>query len=110
MPWKLASLGALFALSVLAGCTTSASSAAKESAAPKDSVTQAGDGRCEAKGADFAIGQSASAALLEQARSRTGAQSARVLGPDDMVTLEYRSDRLNLNTDSSGKVIRANCG
>jgi hypothetical protein len=108
MPWKLASLGTLFALSVLAGCSTSESSAAKEPA--KDSGAQTTYDRCEAKGADFTIGQTASAALLQQARTRSGAQSARVLGPNDMVTLEYRSDRLNLNTDSSGKIIRANCG
>ncbi|MCU1736360.1 MULTISPECIES: I78 family peptidase inhibitor [Pseudomonas] len=108
MPWKLASLGTLFALSVLAGCSTSESSAAKEPA--KDSGAQITYDRCEAKGADFTIGQTASAALLQQARTRSGAQSARVLGPNDMVTLEYRSDRLNLNTDSSGKIIRANCG
>jgi len=27
-----------------------------------------------------------------------------------MITLEYRSDRLNLNTDSSANVVRVNCG
>jgi hypothetical protein len=27
-----------------------------------------------------------------------------------MVTLEYRSDRLNLNTDASRVVTRVNCG
>ncbi len=35
---------------------------------------------------------------------------ARVLGPNDMVTLEYRSERLNLNTDQAGTVNRVNCG
>ncbi|EFW80378.1 Lipoprotein [Pseudomonas savastanoi pv. glycinea] len=43
-------------------------------------------------------------------RARTGSQDARILGPDDMVTLEYRSERVNVNTDASGKVTRINCG
>jgi len=48
--------------------------------------------------------------LLEQARVKAGAQTARVLSPNDMVTLEYRSDRLNLNTDQAATINRVNCG
>ncbi|WP_419735635.1 I78 family peptidase inhibitor [Pseudomonas sp. COR18] len=107
MPWKLASLGAIFAMSVLAGCSTNTGSAPASSSEP---VTRNDGGRCEAKGAEFAIGKQASAELLEQARSRSGAQTARVVGPDDMITLEYRSDRLNLNADRTGKIERVNCG
>jgi hypothetical protein len=59
---------------------------------------------------EFAIGQKASAELLEQARVKSGAQNARVLKPSDMVTLEYRSDRLNLNADDRSIITRVNCG
>ncbi len=105
MPCKLASLGALFAMLVLTGCANGGSaSTANASASGND------NSRCEAKGAEFALGKQASAELLEQARSRSGAQIARILGPDDMVTLEYRSERLNLNADSTGKIERVNCG
>ncbi|PNQ93821.1 hypothetical protein CCU68_04340 [Pseudomonas gingeri NCPPB 3146 = LMG 5327] len=100
-------MGALFAMSVLAGCANSGSAPAASAPAGESGN---GSGRCEAKGAEFTIGKQVSAELLEQARSRSGAQSARILGPDDMVTLEYRSDRLNLNVDSTGKVERVNCG
>ena len=48
--------------------------------------------------------------LLEQARKASGAQIARVLKPTDMITLEYRSERLNLNADDKGVVTRVNCG
>ena len=106
MPWKLASFGTLLAALVLTGCSTPGTSEpAKDTA-----VTDAGHSRCEAKAAEFAIGQKASPQLLEQARSRAGAQSARILKPDDMVTLEYRSDRLNLNTDDNLVINRVNCG
>lgn len=106
MPWKLASLGALLAASLLAGC----SSTSTESATDPVTTTDTGHSRCEAKAAEFTIGKKASPALLEQARVRAGAQNARILKPDDMVTLEYRSDRLNLNTDANLVITRINCG
>jgi len=89
---------------VLAGCSTGGN-AEGGAAAPAGN-----DGRCEASGADFTIGKPASAELLEQARKASGAQMARILKPHDVVTLEYRSERLNLNVDEQGKVTRVNCG
>ncbi|MHC8343464.1 I78 family peptidase inhibitor [Pseudomonas sp. RT6P73] len=106
MPWKLASLGTLFAVTLLAGCSSTSSDSATDPVA----TTDTGHSRCEATAAEFAIGKAASPALLEQARTRAGAQNARFLSPNDMVTLEYRSDRLNLNTDASQVVTRVNCG
>ncbi|WP_323160826.1 I78 family peptidase inhibitor [Pseudomonas fluorescens] len=105
MPLKFASLGALMAAAMLAGCSTTSSESAKDPVA-----SDAGHGRCEAKAAEFAIGKRASPELLEQARAKSGAQNARFLKPTDMITLEYRSDRLNLNTDNNLVVTRANCG
>ncbi|EXF94626.1 hypothetical protein HK44_001370 [Pseudomonas fluorescens HK44] len=104
MPWKLASLGTLLAAVMLAGCSSTSESAKSPVAA------EAGSGRCEAKAAEFTIGQKASPELLEQARTRSGSQTARVLRPNDMITLEYRSDRLNLNTDANLVIVRVNCG
>ncbi|MHC8354734.1 I78 family peptidase inhibitor [Pseudomonas sp. LB3P81] len=106
MPWKLASLGTLLVASLLAGC----SSTSTESATDPVTTTDTGHSRCEAKAAEFTIGKKASPELLEQARLRAGAQIARILQPNDMVTLEYRSDRLNLNTDNNLVITRINCG
>jgi hypothetical protein len=106
MPLKFATLGALMAAAMLAGCSTTSSESAKESAATEE----AGHSRCEATAAEFAIGKKASPELLEQARNKAGAQNARFLKPNDMITLEYRSDRLNLNTDNNLVITRVNCG
>lgn len=104
MPWKLASLSTVLAAVLLSGCSSTAET-------PSDPVaSEAGSGRCEAKAAEFTLGKQASPQLLEQARSRSGAQVARILKPNDMITLEYRSDRLNLNTDANLVVNRVNCG
>ncbi len=101
-----ASLLSLLTAVVLAGCSSAGTPAkAPETAAPADF-----GGRCEAAGAGFAVGKPASADLLEQARKASGAQMARVLKPHDAVTLEYRSERLNLHADEKGGVTRVNCG
>ena len=34
----------------------------------------------------------------------------RVVGPDDMVTMDHRPDRLNIRTDAGGTVIALDCG
>lgn len=101
-----ASLAGMLAAVVLAGCSaTGSSTKAPEVSAPVNS-----DGRCQVSAAEFAVGKQASAQLLEQARKASGSQLARVLSPHDIMTLEYRSERLNLNTDERGVVIRVNCG
>ncbi|MEE1889742.1 I78 family peptidase inhibitor [Pseudomonas carassii] len=101
-----ASLATLLVASVLAGCSTGGSSGG--SSAP--AAPAGNDGRCEASGADFTIGKQASPELLEQARKASGSQMARILTPHDVITLEYRSERLNLNVDDKGVVTRVNCG
>ncbi|MFJ4153422.1 I78 family peptidase inhibitor [Pseudomonas sp. NPDC089752] len=100
-----ASLATLLVAAVLAGCSTGGNSGGGAPAAAAGN-----DGRCEASGANFAIGKQGSAELLEQARKASGSQMARILKPRDMVTLEYRSERLNLNVDEQGVVTRVNCG
>lgn len=34
----------------------------------------------------------------------------RMIGPDDIVTLDYREDRLNFYTDAENRIIRITCG
>ena len=69
-----------------------------------------GGNECKAADAQFAVGQNADAALLEQARQRSGSRIARILRPGQMVTMEFSAERLNLDVDASGKVASARCG
>ncbi|WP_342652917.1 I78 family peptidase inhibitor [Pseudomonas sp. F3-2] len=108
MPWKYASSGLVLMAALLAGCSSTSDSSSQP--AEGSTAAAASDSRCDAAAAQFAVGKPASPALLDQARAKAGAQMARVLGPNDMVTLEYRSERLNLNTDQAGTVNRVNCG
>jgi hypothetical protein len=67
-------------------------------------------GACDASRAQFAVGQQPGVAVLDQARERAGARLVRTLRPGQPVTMEYNAERLNLNLDASGKVVRVTCG
>jgi hypothetical protein len=67
-------------------------------------------GRCNAAPAQFAVGRTADAALENEARTRAGAKTVRVLKPNQIVTMEFNAERLNLSVDDTGRVTRVNCG
>lgn len=109
MPCMRVSSLPLLAVLALAGCSTGGADKSPV-ADPASAPVVATDGRCDSDLAKFAVGQMASSALLQQAQQRSGAQTARILRPGDIMTLEYRSERLNLNVDVQGVVARVNCG
>lgn len=65
---------------------------------------------CNAQPAQFAVGQSSTATVLESARVRSGAQMARILRPGQMITKEFNAQRLNLEVDATGRIIAVRCG
>ncbi|WP_376784900.1 I78 family peptidase inhibitor [Stutzerimonas nitrititolerans] len=77
---------------------------------PQTQAPSARPGSCNAEAVQNFVGKTASPALLEQAREQSGAQTARVLRPQDVVTLEYNAQRLNLSTDGELVIQRINCG
>ena len=96
------SIPTLLAATVLsAGCQSTASAPTGFSEAPN---------ACNAEAVRNLIGKTATPALLEEAKSRSGADTARILGPDDIVRLEYDSRRLNINTDAGMTIERISCG
>ena len=67
-------------------------------------------GRCNAAPAQFAMGRNVDAALENEARTRAGAKTVRTLRPNQVVTMEFNAERLNLTVDDAGRVTRVNCG
>lgn len=49
-------------------------------------------------------------AVAEDARAAAGARTVRVIRPGQAVTHDYRADRLNLELDAAGDVVRVHCG
>ncbi|WP_341868571.1 MULTISPECIES: I78 family peptidase inhibitor [Lysobacteraceae] len=66
--------------------------------------------QCNADAAQSAVGQVASDAVVEKARTDAGATVARTLKPNQAVTMEYRFDRLNLRVDAKNVVESVACG
>lgn len=66
--------------------------------------------QCHADGAKFAVGEPASAQLETAARVRAGAESVRILKPNQVVTLEFNGGRLNLVVDARNRVTAVRCG
>lgn len=89
----------LLALLPLAACMT----------APKAEGLADGSGCGDAKAADL-IGKRWTEALRAPTQKRTGARDLRVIAPGDAVTMDYRPDRLNIETDAEGRVVRLKCG
>ncbi|WP_058836161.1 I78 family peptidase inhibitor [Luteimonas abyssi] len=99
-----AALTTLAALALTA-CASSHDGGAATPEAPSDDLAQ-----CDAARAQSLVGQPSSDAVLEQARAATGASSLRALKPDDMATMDYRPDRLNVMLDDAGVVTSFRCG
>lgn len=91
-----------FALA-LSACTTNP-------APPMSDPSPAAAADCRAESAQSMVGSVATPANIEQARKLAGAQVARVLKPGQMVTMEYREGRLNIDVDANNVILRVRCG
>jgi hypothetical protein len=89
----------LLAALPLAACVTT----------PNAEATTGISGCGSGKAADL-IGKRWTGAMSAPTLKRTGARSLRVIAPGDMVTMDYRPDRLNIETDAEGRVVRLKCG
>jgi len=67
-------------------------------------------GVCDAGPAQRAIGKQSTASVMEKARVDSGAAMARVLRPNQPVTLEFNHERLNLVVDGAGRITAVRCG
>ena len=82
------------ALLALAGCATMPPAEAK----------------CAAEGLAGFVGQPLSPPLQKRLQRRAGARSVRVIRPGEMVTMDYRADRLNIRVDAQERMTRLSCG
>lgn len=65
---------------------------------------------CDAEPVQGLIGQEATEATVTKATADSGSASVRVLKPGDAATMDFREDRLNINTDDAGVIERISCG
>lgn len=56
------------------------------------------------------VGKTVTPALLEEIKSRSGAQFMRVGKPGMAMTMDFRADRITLFVDSDNRIETINCG
>ncbi len=66
--------------------------------------------RCVEGRAQHLVGRPASSDLAQAAQRLTGAGVVRWIGPGDLVTMDYREDRLNIELDERQRVNGFRCG
>ena len=88
---------------------SSASAPATPADEPVAEDTDAADG-CNAEPVQNLVGQVYTPELGEQARVTAGARVERALRPGQIVTMEFRADRLSFTLDEKGRISAVNCG
>lgn len=93
------------ALALTTACTP------REQAAPETAPPPpAGDtASCGADKVVSYVGVVATDEVLAKIKSASGAQSLRAVGPDDMMTQDFRVDRLTIYKDASGRITQFRC-
>lgn len=91
---------AIAIVALLAGCAPTA----KRAPAPAASTG------CDAAKLRAMIGKPYDAAQSDAMRSKAGARLLRVIRPGNMVTMDFREDRLNVKLDAADLILALNCG
>lgn len=101
-------------LLMLAACN--AQSGQAPGSTPAAPTTEAGDTSADQSltscGADKLasyIGVTMSDTVLAQIKATSGAKTIRVVGPRDMMTMDFRQDRLTISTGDDGKIKTLRC-
>ena len=66
--------------------------------------------QCNADRVQPLVGREATPDVVERAKARSGARTVRMIKPGMAVTMDFRSDRLNLELDDRNVVRAARCG
>ncbi|WP_028967090.1 I78 family peptidase inhibitor [Sphingomonas phyllosphaerae] len=65
--------------------------------------------QCDANAVESLVGRMA-ADVTADAQKRSGARFVRSYRSGDMLTMDFRPDRLNIERDAAGKVVKFSCG
>lgn len=65
---------------------------------------------CNANRIQALVGRDAAPATIKQAQEQATARTVRVIKPGMAVTMDYRTDRLNVELDGANKITALRCG
>lgn len=102
-------LPALLGLGTLVACSTMAGEQTGKTPEPPQ-PSAASTAQCDAERASWAIGQEASAEVVERIRADTGSTQVRVIKPGQMVTMDYIGTRVNIDVNDRNQITSVRCG
>ena len=73
-------------------------------------IVPAGAGGCDSVQAGKMVGQTLTPELAQHILKIANAAAIRVLPPNEPITGEWRSDRVNVQVDAAGTVLQIRCG
>lgn len=91
---------------MIASATSAVAACATIDAKPAASTPAAG---CDAEAVQDLIGKPLEASRADAMR-RAGAATVRAYVSGSPVTMDYRHDRLNIETDEAGTIVKLSCG
>ena len=103
---QFAPLVSIAGLVVLAACTPQ-QTARPEPAAAAPAAT--GSDACGASKVTSYTGTQRTDEVIAKIKSASGAQALRVVGPNDVMTMDFREDRLTITTDEQGRIKTLRC-
>lgn len=77
---------------------------------PVDETPVMGAGQCDASKLGDLIGKTATSAVVADAQQRSMSRTVRVIKPGMAVTMDYRTDRLNIDVTDRNVVAATRCG
>lgn len=95
----------LLIVAVLGGCAQTAPPPTDDAAAFNRSL-----GGCRAGPVATLVGKRVTPALLAEAKALSHSIRVRTIAPGDLVSMDFRGDRLNIETNAAGRVVNMRCG
>lgn len=92
---------------LLSGCSNDRQGASTSPPTPKQTAEAT---ECGAERLGGFVNKQATPEVLSQIQQTVGHDSIRVLDPKSVVTMDFQSDRLNVDTDAGGRILRLRCG
>ena len=68
------------------------------------------EGKCEAGQVQRFVGKMATKEIVSQIVAQSGSRIARVIRPGQMVTMDYREDRVDIRIDAKTRILNISCG
>ena len=93
------------------GSTGSNTPATTPPAAPTAPMAPAGaEKACQGEPVQYVVGSQYTPELGDKVRELSGSTVVRVLHPGEVVTMEFRFDRVSITVDATGVITQVTCG